>query len=112
MAGPFRAKSMWGIEQNVRAAESIALELWRMGAAVICPHTNTRFFDGAAPDSVWLSGDITIMSRCDAVVRAPNWEVSSGAKSEIEHAKNIGLPIFDWPDDGSISKWLNEPEKS
>lgn len=63
IAGPFRAENAWEIEQNIRRAEEAALELWRAGAAVLCPHTNTRYFQGAAPDHVWLEGDLELLRR-------------------------------------------------
>ena len=31
VAAPFRADNAWEVEQNVRAAEGVALELWRLG---------------------------------------------------------------------------------
>ena len=46
IAGPFRGSSAWDIEENIRVAERAALEVWKMGAAALCPHTNTRFFQG------------------------------------------------------------------
>lgn len=51
--GPYRAGTVRGIVENIRRAEEVALALWRLGFAVICPHKNTALFDGAAPDSVW-----------------------------------------------------------
>lgn len=50
IAGPFRGPDSWAIEQNVRAAEALALEVWRMGAVAYCPHAMTRFYQGAAPE--------------------------------------------------------------
>ena len=94
IAGPFRAPSAWEVEQNVRLAESLALQCWRAGFAVICPHTNTRFFQGAAEDSVWLKGDLEILRRCDAVLTTHNWPVSSGARNEVSEAMRLGLPVF------------------
>ena len=67
VAGPFRAPNSWEMEQNIRRAEALALEVWKLGLPAICPHANTRFYQGAAPDEVWLEGDIEIMRRCDAV---------------------------------------------
>ncbi len=29
VAGPYRAKSEWQLEQNIRNAEAVALELWQ-----------------------------------------------------------------------------------
>ena len=94
IAGPFRGKSSWDIEQNIRRAEELALEVWRAGAACICPHTNTRFFQNAAPDEVWLDGDIAIMLRCDALLLTDDWERSSGARAEVACAEQANLPFF------------------
>jgi predicted mannosyl-3-phosphoglycerate phosphatase (HAD superfamily) len=82
VAGPFRADTSWEMEQNVRRAEEVALELWKLGAAVICPHSNTRFYQGEADDQVWLDGDIEILKRCDAVYMLPDWTESVGASEE------------------------------
>lgn len=94
IAGPFRGKDHWEIEQNIRVAETLALEVWRLGAACVCPHTNTRLFQGAAPDEVWLNGDLEILRRCDAVLLTPDWERSSGARAEADFALENGIPIF------------------
>lgn len=107
VAGPFRGKNHWVVEQNIRRAEELALELWRLGGvAVICPHTNTRFFDGAAPDEVWLEGDLEIMRRCDAVVTVPGWGASTGACKEVAEMERIEKPIFHRIED--VKAWLEE----
>jgi len=95
VAGPFRAASAWDIEQNIRSAEELALELWRRGVAVICPHTNTRFFQGAAPDEVWLKGTLEMLKRCDAVMLVAGWEQSSGSRVEVKVAKELNIPVFE-----------------
>lgn len=100
VAGPFRGKNHWEVECNIRRAEALSLEVWRSGVAVICPHTNTRFFDGAADDRVWLEGDLEILKRCDAVVVTLDWERSSGARAEVDLAKTLGLPVFTSNADG------------
>jgi len=94
VAGPFRAKGGWGVEQNVRKAELLALECWRLGVTAICPHTNTRFFDGAADDSIWLEGDLELLRRSDCVVLVDGWENSSGACEEVIHAIDQNIPVF------------------
>lgn len=94
VAGPFRAPNAWEIEQNIRRAERLALEVWQLGAACICPHTNTRFYQGAAPDEVWLAGDLEILRRCDAVLVVPDWEQSAGTRAEIEFAQECKVPVF------------------
>ena len=92
VAGPFRGPDAWAIESNIRRAETLALEVWRLGAAVICPHANTRFFHGAAPDAVWLEGDLEMLRRCDAVLFTPDWERSTGARAEYDEACRRGIP--------------------
>jgi len=94
IAGPFRAPHAWGIEQNVRVAEELALQVWLIGAACICPHSNTRFFQGAAPDHIWLEGDLAILLKCDFVLMTPNWEKSAGARKERDSAIEHGIPVF------------------
>ena len=93
IAGPFRGASAWEIEENIRRAERLALEVWKRGAACICPHANTRFFQGAAPDQVWLDGDLEMVKRCDVVLMTPDWERSSGAREEHRLALELGIPV-------------------
>lgn len=79
VAGPYRGDNAWEIEQNIRRAESLSLEVWKAGFAAICPHANTRFFQGVLYDDVWLNGDIAILKKCDAILMTPDWQKSSGA---------------------------------
>jgi hypothetical protein len=104
VAGPYRGKDSWIIESNVRRAETLALEVWKLGAAAICPHANTRFFQGAAADDVWLKGDIEILSRCDAVLTTPDWKLSEGAVEEVGFARSNDIPVF--KDIASLKSWL------
>ncbi len=112
VAGPFRCASKhvegqqdsWGIQVNVMAAMALGLEVWRAGAAALIPHANTMFFQNAAPDHVWLDGDIAMLDKCDAVIMTPDWQRSSGARAEHEHAKAKGMTVFyDIP---SLKEWL------
>ena len=105
VAGPFRAANQWLAEQNKRRAEEVAVELWRAGYSVICPHANTRYMDGIAPDEVFLAGDLVQVERCDAVVVVHGWKCSKGTLGEIEHAIKCGIPVMYWHD----SIYLDEP---
>jgi hypothetical protein len=97
IAGPFRAPNSWEIEQNIRRAEAAALEVWRLGAVALCPHTNTRFFQGAAPDEVWLAGGLELVRRSDAIYvigGAMGIRASAGTRAEIDEADRLRLPVF------------------
>jgi hypothetical protein len=95
IAGPYRAPHAWAIEQNIRRAEELALAVWRSGRAALCPHTNTRFFQGAAEDHVWLDGDLELLKRCDAMLLVPGWERSTGALAERAQAMALAIPVFE-----------------
>jgi nucleoside 2-deoxyribosyltransferase len=112
VAGPFRCASKhvegqqdsWGIQQNVMRAMELGLEVWRAGAAALIPHANTMFFQNAAPDNVWLDGDIAMLAKCDAVIMTPDWQRSSGARAEHEYAVKAGIPVL--YDIAALREWL------
>ena len=86
ISGPYRAKTEWGVLNNIRAAEKVALKYWKKGYVVICPHKNTALMGGVLPDEVWLKGDLEILRRCDVVVMMEGWKKSEGARAEHEEA--------------------------
>ena len=45
-----------------------------------------------------MAGDLAMLSVCDAMVMVPGWETSAGAREEWGLAKNIGLPVYVYPD--------------
>lgn len=94
VAGPYRGPDNYAIHRNICDAEKWALKLWQAGLAVICPHLNTAHFQGAAPDHIWLDGDLELMRRCDAVFMVPGWNRSTGATVEHGEAARLGMPIF------------------
>lgn len=104
VAGPFRGPNSWAIENNIRRAEALSLDVWKLGAAAICPHTNTRFFQGAAPDHLWLDGDLAILAKCDAILMTPDWSRSTGATAEKEFAEARGIPVFRTIE--ALARWL------
>jgi hypothetical protein len=106
VAGPFRGPTPWDVEQNIRRAEAVALGIWEMGAAALCPHTNTRFFDKTATDKTYLDGTLEMLRRCDAVVMLQRYTRSQGALNEQFEAQRLGLPIFyEVPE---LEKWLDD----
>jgi hypothetical protein len=104
IAGPFRGADAWTVEQNVRVAEVAAYQVANLGAMPLCPHTNTRFFDGTLTDEFWLEGTLELMRRCDVVLMVGGWRESSGALGEREEAKRLGLHVAYSIDE--LARWL------
>lgn len=94
VAGPFRGETQWEIEKNVRHAEEKALELWKAGFAVICPHKMTEHFQGECPDGAFIEGLLEILSKCDAIYLLKGWMKSEGSRQELKLAKEKGLTII------------------
>ena len=107
IAGPFRGPNHWAIAENIRDAERAALKVWQMGAVAICPHANTAHFQDAAPDYVWLKGDLEILRRCDGILMLPTYKESHGAKAEMQEALTLGMPVFF--DHAQLKDWLCPP---
>jgi hypothetical protein len=103
-AGPFRAKDHWGIWQNINHAATWSLEIWKQGAACLCPHCNTFPYQGVLPDHRWLDGDLEMLRRCDAVFMIPGWEKSEGAIAERNEAIKCHIPVFE--DFGHLCAWI------
>ncbi len=97
IAGPFSdPDKMHGIEANILAASRAALDAWRAGWAVICPHKNSAGFQHAAdlPYEVWTRGDLAILSKCDAILLMQQWDTSPGARKELIHAVKESIPVY------------------
>lgn len=93
IAGPFRGPTTWDIAQNVRAAETLGLEVALAGYMPVIPHANTALFNGQCTEQFWLDGTLLLLSRCEALITLSNWEQSSGAKAEVAYAKEHGIPV-------------------
>jgi hypothetical protein len=110
VSGPFRSKSdpysQWEQAVNIQRAASVALEVWKLGAACICPHLNSAPFSGAASDAVWLDGCLAMIARCDAVMLTDDWASSSGAVAERDFALLHGIPVFHHLAD--LQAWMSE----
>ncbi len=107
VAGPFRGPTAWAIESNIRRAEEVGLEVARLGAMPIIPHSNTRYFHGEGEDQFWLDGTMELLRRCDAIVLCPGWERSSGSRGEKAEAERLGFPAFEWPVDRELlAAWI------
>jgi len=110
VAGAFRAKpdpnDQWQQTFNIRKAENAAWNVWAIGGVALCPHLNTRNFQGSLPDDIWLKGDMELLARCDAIFMVPGWEASTGATAERAFAVERGLVALDTQED--LRKYLEE----
>lgn len=109
VAGPYRSPKMDGVFENIYRARSVAKKLWAMGAAVLTPHMNTAFLDGAVAegdDDVWLEGDLEMLRRCDALVLVPGWEASKGTAAERAFALAHDLPVFEAHEEAAIREFI------
>jgi hypothetical protein len=100
VAGPYRGKDRTEVAGNIYRARMVGIKLWEMGHAAIVPHLNTSHFeeDCKAGDERYLSGDLEILARCDAIVMTPDWERSSGARNEHAFAIARKIPVFVYPE--------------
>ena len=81
-------------EDNVWMARFVAIELWKRGITVICPHMNTLDFEGDN-DDVYVKGYLEIIRRSvDLMILLPNWEFSANSCREREEALRCKIPAF------------------
>jgi hypothetical protein len=104
IAGPFRGKTPWEVERNVRRAEEIAFWVASQGAVPQCPHTMYRFFDKTLTDEFWLAASMELARRSDACILVPGWTGSVGSKGERAYFEQVEKPIFEKPEE--LVQWL------
>lgn len=92
--GPLRAATLYDRIKNLRAAEAVAVELWKAGFAVICPHLNTGLLSGACPEQNFLDGDIEMLRHCDFAFALPGWQYSEGSKNEVDFCNKNDIKIW------------------
>lgn len=108
IAGPYRGETPWHVEQNIRAAEVAGLEVARLGAVPVIPHTMYRYFDKSLPDEFWLDATLHLLRACDAILMLPRWTESTGACAEREYAIRTGITVLGDPISAPawIADWL------
>lgn len=99
IAGPYTMAP--GPANNTIAARPIAVEAWRRGWAVICPHLNSYGMERTdVPPQAFYDGYLAIVAKCDAVLLIPGWERSVGALAEAAEAERLGIPVVEYERDG------------
>ncbi len=91
VAGPY---SNGDVALNVREAITVGNELYDNGFIPFIPHfTHFWHMIFPRPYESWLAYDDEWLVCCDCVLRLPGF--SNGADKEVDHARQIGLPIYD-----------------
>jgi hypothetical protein len=97
IAGPYRAKTVNGIHNNIAEARKRMEWAWLNNYIPICPHTNSAFTDGLVLDSLLLAGCLKLLSVCDVILLMRNWRSSIGAIRERDLAIQLKLKIINDP---------------
>ncbi len=111
VAGPYRAPTAWGVEQNIVRARSWGAELVKAGAYPVIPHSNTSHFDGLAEDWFWLAGTLELLKRCDGAIFIPGWSASSGSKAEHAAARELGIDVLEVTVKSVLEPWVDRLRK-
>ena len=111
VSGPFRGKNTWDTEQKIRRAEELSFEVWKLNeegldVAVICSHTNSRFFDKTIDDEYFLDAYLEILKRCDVMLVTPDWKSSEGARAEVDFCEEHEIPVMYSIDE--LREWLSD----
>lgn len=99
VVGPYRAETSNEISYNIENARAVAIEFWRRGFVVICPHLNSAHMDGIVHEQAFTDGYLEIMTRLirgsqgSLVVVLPRWALSEGSIAEIALAQELSLEI-------------------
>jgi len=98
IAGPYRGNTKEEIQANIDFARLFGRAIARLGVLFpVMPHSNSSLFDFIAPDitpEYWLTGDLILLSKCDAIFMLPGWKESGGALIEHRKAEELNIPIF------------------
>ena len=107
IAGPFRGPDAWAVECNIREAEALGFRVASMGAVPVIPHAMFRFFDRTLTDQFWIDATLELLRACDTIVLTPRWEMSAGARGELNEARTRGLPVFFAPGElPALATWI------
>lgn len=107
---PQKCKTAYQIEQNIRRAEDLMLELSNMGYAVICVHSQARFMMGECSREHWLEADQELLKVSGIVVLTRGWRSSPGTLAEVALAFDLGKPVFESADHLRMNRKLVDGE--
>lgn len=95
ISGACSADTKEGIKRNIQQARACAAVLIKKGWCVLIPHQNFYMMDEYGIDyDTFMTMDIELMRRCDAVFMLSNWKASKGAVTEHDIADHNKMVIF------------------
>lgn len=96
VAGPYTGANRAAVEANIANAVKLGLDVARLGACPVIPHSNTSHpqFEEIQDYEFWIKATLVLMLKCDAVVTTEDWERSQGARGEVRAARGRGIPVF------------------
>jgi len=109
IASPFTAETHWQVTQNIRRAEAAGLEVAKLGAVPVIPHSMYGSFDGELNCVFWLDTTIALLCVCDAILLCEGWRRSQGCVEEAQFVcYEHPIPRFYMEDAGleKLQAWL------
>lgn len=98
--GPYRdQRGVCFMDRNIQRARALARLLWQKGYTVICPHSNSAFFDDCTDDQAFLDGYLQLLAIADIAFVVPSVEgllsyrESYGSMQEIELCQIQNIPV-------------------
>ncbi len=111
IAGAYSGPTRGAVEANIARAVDRALDVAKLGAMPVCPHSNTGDprFEEVQNYQFWIAGTLALMRVCSAFLTVPGWELSSGARGEVNAMTDMGKPVFH--DLDALADWLEQRER-
>ena len=101
IGGPYRSNMPFPLSILHRAwrihkARQVARKYWKMGYAVICPHSNSGFMElwNRGDEEMFHQGDFEFIKRCDIFVAMIDWRISVGTNRDLYTAAQYGKDII------------------
>ncbi len=108
-AAPYRGDTVFDVLKNITVAYELSCKLWEAGCVVISPHMNTFLMSelpvisdpmsASTHDPIhphyFLNGDLRLVELSDVVLVGLNWDQSEGTMTEMVHAYENNIPVFD-----------------
>ena len=104
IAGPYRAKdgrhdatAYFEIDENIRIAEQVFIQLAEAGIPAFCPHLHSAHGEVKYPQitpDFWYELNLAILDHAAALFLLPRWRESTGAKEERRYAISKNIVVF------------------